>query len=412
MREAYSLHQRLPSDVFGRVASDIASYKGYPVFSRPWFWRRALVFSPIALALSLVGGINVLVQFESWPLAASTFAVSLPAWLCIMLLGPALATAARHAQRPFKTEKRLIVLAIVCGVTVSMLGQYGADRYRAAVIEPRMVDGGLVTERALQVQQEIRRRPWVFIVNTTLQFAIFAALGGGIALRAYFNERRRWLQHEHERELSALRVQRDESERRLMVLQAQVEPHFLFNTLASVRSLIRTDADRAEATLDALVDHLRATLPKLRSALEEPQSTLAQQVEICRSYLAVMQVRMGERLICRVSVPEQLGRLAFPPLLLISLVENAIKHGAEPKRGQCTVAISARTRTEEGRPVLDVMVTDDGVGLRPDVSGGIGLANIRDQLAARFGSLAGLRLEATQEGVTATITVPMEQAVS
>jgi sensor histidine kinase YesM len=233
-------------------------------------------------------------------------------------------------------------------------------------------------------------------------------LGGGPALRTYFSEQRRWRDYEHETELQEVRIQRDEADRRLTVLQAQVEPHFLFNTLASVRSLVRADPSRAEATIDALVDHLRATLPKIRSHSNQ-MSSLAEQVEICRSYLDVMRVRMGDRLRYRVDVPEKLGHARFPPLMLISLVENAIKHGVEPKPGPCTVVILAREAVAGERSFLEVDVIDDGAGLRIGMGDGIGLSNIRAQLATRYGDRAALRLTAKAEGgVTATISLPLE----
>src|SRR5207244_2191274 len=104
-----------------------------------------------------------------------------------------------------------------------------------------------------------------------------------------------------------------------------------FNTLASIRPLIRQDAAKAESALDALSDHLRATIPQMRSGGGRVMSTLGQQLDICASYLAVMQVRMGARLHHELDVSQDLRAQEFPPLILLSLVENAIKHGIEPK---------------------------------------------------------------------------------
>src|SRR6185436_5202353 len=121
-------------------------------------------------------------------------------------------------------------------------------------------------------------------------------------LRVYF----RMVSAQRDREIEQLRQQKSEVDLKLAVLQAQVEPHFLFNTLASVHSLIRKDPGRAEATIEALVDHLRATLPKLRAGVGSPHSTLEAQLEVCRSYLQVMQVRMGDRLRYGIDVPPPL----------------------------------------------------------------------------------------------------------
>jgi sensor histidine kinase YesM len=150
-----------------------------------------------------------------------------------------------------------------------------------------------------------------------------------------------WMNAQRARELARLRQEKNEADLRLTVLQAQVEPHFLFNTLASIHSLIRPDPIRAEATIEALVDHLRATMPKFRAEIGSTHSTLAQQIEVCWSYLAVMKVRMGHRLRYAVDVPECLRSHTFPPLMLISLVENAIKHGIEPSPSGGNIVMSA-----------------------------------------------------------------------
>ena len=188
------------------------------------------------------------------------------------------------------------------------------------------------------------------------------------------------------------------------VMQAQVEPHFLFNTLASVRALVRQDPAQAEATLDALVDFLRATIPKLRED-RGLHATLGQQLDLCSSYLALMQVRMGGRLTYDVRAYEALRAVPFPPSLLITLVENAIKHGIEPRPGPGRIEIDA---VRDG-DALRVQVRDDGAGLQPGLSTGVGLANVREQLAARYGARAAFVLSPAAEGrgVCAEIRVPL-----
>jgi len=233
---------------------------------------------------------------------------------------------------------------------------------------------------------------------------IYGLFGGGLALRAYFSEHRRWDEHHHVRELNALESRVHEADLRLGVLQAQVEPHFLFNTLASVRALVRQDPAQAEATLDALVDFLRATIPKLRDD-RGLHATLGQQLALCSSYLALMQVRMGGRLTYDVRADEVLRAAPFPPSLLITLVENAIKHGIEPRSGPGRIEIDA---VRDG-DTLRVQVRDDGAGLQPGLSTGVGLANVREQLAARYGARAAFVLSPAAEGrgVCAEIRVPL-----
>jgi sensor histidine kinase YesM len=134
-------------------------------------------------------------------------------------------------------------------------------------------------------------------------------------------------------------------------------------------------------------------------------STLGHQLDICASYLALMKLRMGGRLDYAIDVDDTLRMLPYPPLLLITLVENAIKHGIEPKPGHGRVVV--RSRVDSGR--LDVTVIDDGVGLQPGVGGGVGLANVRDQLATRYGDRAALHLRSgSGKGVEAEISLPLE----
>ncbi len=210
--------------------------------------------------------------------------------------------------------------------------------------------------------------------------------------------------------MQLLRREKSEADLRLTVLQAQVEPHFLFNTLASVHSLIGTDPARAEATIEALVDHLRASMPRFRAEVGSMHSTLAQQIDVCASYLAVMKVRMGHRLRYSVDVSESLRKHDFPPLLLISLVENAIKHGIEPSPAGGNIVMSAAVEVHGDIRQLAVSVSDDGVGLRPGPSSGLGLNNIREQLATRFGLNAALTIRGrTVGGVTVTIRVPYQE---
>ena len=204
-----------------------------------------------------------------------------------------------------------------------------------------------------------------------------------------------------------LHLQIANADARLSVLQAQIEPHFLFNTLASLRSLVQAEPQRAIATIDALVAHLRTTLPKMRDTGQQAESTLGQQLEICRSYLEVMSVRMGPRLTYDIVAPSALWRAPFPPLILLSLVENAIKHGIEPCPGPHRLIVSASI---DGDEVLEVTVTDDGPGLREGVGAGVGLANVRAQLALRYGTAASLTLaNSMPHGAIATLRVPMPE---
>ena len=395
--EMYSLAEPLPSDVVTSSAGSLAAYRNYPIFSAPWFWRRTAIFGPIAAGVAILEAGMTGAQLRDWEMGALCAVVAVPIWLAIVISGPAFATVARHQHWSLPAERVAVVVAILLGVCVSLTGQYLANLFSMHVVLPRLhIDVSRPAPQPLSIG-----------ILWFLQTAIFFCLGGGLALRAYFSEQRLWREVRHLRELDALRQQKREADLRLTVLQAQVEPHFLFNALASVHSLIRQNPERAEATVEALVDHLRATLPKLRAGVGATHATLAEQVEVCTSYLAVMQVRRGERLKHTVDIPEELRRHPFPPLMLISLVENAIKHGIEPSRSGGNVVLSAAIETHAGAQQLAISVIDDGGGLRPGAGGGIGLENIRAQLAARFGAQGVLVVRGrTVGGVAATIRVP------
>ncbi|HET7731641.1 MAG TPA: histidine kinase [Usitatibacter sp.] len=195
------------------------------------------------------------------------------------------------------------------------------------------------------------------------------------------------------------RMSQQVTEAKLSALQAQVEPHFLYNTLASVQALTEVDPRRASDMTGHLIQYLRNALPKMRESV----STVGQEVELVRAYLNILQMRMDKRLSFEIDVPPGLMDAPFPPLMLPSLVENAIKHGLEPQREGGHVRISA---AEDGAS-LRMVVADTGRGFSDSPGQGVGLANIRERLEAMYGGEARLTLEANApHGVVATIVVP------
>ena len=185
--------------------------------------------------------------------------------------------------------------------------------------------------------------------------------------------------------------------------RAQVEPHFLFNTLANVQHLVETDPPSASRVLDSLIHYLRAALPQMR----EGATNLGREVDMARAFLEIHRVRMGTRLDFAIEVPDQLKSRPFPPMMLISLVENAIKHGVDPCCDAGEITISAR---EEG-DCLRVSVADTGEGVKPKQGVGVGLTNIRERLKALYGPAAKLVLEENApHGVVASIEVPAAAA--
>jgi signal transduction histidine kinase len=200
------------------------------------------------------------------------------------------------------------------------------------------------------------------------------------------------------------RMQQQIAQAKLSALQAQVEPHFLYNTLANVQALTEVDPGSANKMVGHLIEYLRAALPKMR----ESASTVGQEIDLVRSYLNILQMRMGKRLTFVIDVPEDLRSIAFPPLMLPSLVENAIKHGLEPQREGGTVTIAARA----SGGTLILTVTDTGKGLSDGpaatAGSGVGLDNLRERLAGIYGVRGTFTLEAeAPRGTRATVTVPV-----
>ena len=186
----------------------------------------------------------------------------------------------------------------------------------------------------------------------------------------------------------------------MAALQAQVEPHFLFNTLALIGQLIETDPPEAARVHAHLIDYLRATLPQLRA---RGGGTLGKQAEMARAYLAIMQARMKERLHVKFLVPTFLESAPFPPMMLQSLIENAIKHGLEPKIAGGTITV----RAQVVEATLHVDVCDDGIGINLHAPDGVGLANIRERLQLLYGGAAELVIEAPMTGGScASIRLP------
>ncbi len=212
-----------------------------------------------------------------------------------------------------------------------------------------------------------------------------------------------WFLDHQRRRRQALQLQATEAQ--LLRLQAQIEPHFLFNSLAAVQSLIKPAPDRALEMLEHFTDYLRASL----SALREDSCLLSTELQVARSYLGLMQIRMGERLRFCVDAAPGTEQLRLPPLLLQPLVENAIIHGLEGKDEGGEVLVS--TCLQDGRLLLKVQ--DNGLGiqarqrrLRP--GHGMALQNIRERLAARYGERAELQLKLDEHGCQALLNLPLD----
>ena len=207
-------------------------------------------------------------------------------------------------------------------------------------------------------------------------------------------------------------LKRQVMEARMAAMQAQMEPHFLFNTLAGIEHLIETDPPRAATMQKSLIAFLRATMPTLREANAQAERDLGRELAVVQPYLELMRMRMEERLQFDLQVPQGLRSARFPPMMLQSLVENAIRHGLEPKAEGGSITV--RAEVQDGQ--LIVQVQDSGVGFAPgtpDAPGttgsGIGLSNIRARLQLLYGARASLQTSSPSTGgACVTITVPYQ----
>ncbi|RZT39592.1 sensor histidine kinase [Cupriavidus agavae] len=200
-------------------------------------------------------------------------------------------------------------------------------------------------------------------------------------------------------QVRTLSTQKQLVEAQMRLLQAQIEPHFLFNTLANVVSLIEPAPQKATLMLEHFIAYLRASLAASRAT----QGTVAQEARLLRDYLALLKIRMGDRLHYTVDMDPALDAAPLAPMLLQPVVENAIKHGLEPKieGGRLLVKLERRG------PRMLATIEDDGMGFRPANGSGVGLANLRERLAVLYDGDAHVRIEDRAPGTAVLIEIPL-----
>jgi signal transduction histidine kinase len=424
----------LPAALAGTGHGWINGYRRYAVFSPPWVRARARRVGLLGTALLL------LLLGSSWLSAGPLLPLGGFVQLAITVLlplfiGPWAGSLARQQALARGASDRAEALAVAAALALVVAATSAFNHWAAEPMKQQLAEWTGMVDAEGQ-RKRVTLSVGIFIRNEDapehmargasdtsdasdtsphgtgltpgahLLFALTGAiLAGALALPRLKRERDGLRHLAAQAELARAQQQRREAELRLSVLAAQVEPHFLFNTLAGVRSAITTDPPRAAALVDHLVDYLRAAIPRLR-ADGGADATLAGQVEIVRAYLALMAARMP-RLQVSIDVPDELLALPCPPLMLVSLAENAVKHGAEPKPGVVHIRLVARL-ADDGR--LLVQIEDDGAGFGVSAGGtGIGLANLRGRLEALFGSRAALVLrERPGGGVIASLLLPVD----
>jgi len=233
---------------------------------------------------------------------------------------------------------------------------------------------------------------------------LFIGILFGTMITYFFFSRERISQTEaqlQEEQIKSLTLEKKTLQTHLRLLQAQIEPHFLFNTLSNVLSLLESDPTKGKAMLMDLTRYLRSSLSRTRDKM----TTLGQELDLVRAYLDIHKVRMGERLRYNIEVPEALRSLSFPPMLVQPLVENALKHGLEPRVEGGDIVIKGEDLSDGYR----LVVADTGSGLSEEGIGGIGLANVRERLEALFNGKARLILEENRpSGLKVTMEIPHE----
>ena len=241
----------------------------------------------------------------------------------------------------------------------------------------------------------------LFEKATLFQLLTIGVIFGSI-ITYFFTSREQIAQSQiqiQEEQIRRLTSEKKLAEANLKLLQAQIEPHFLFNTLSNVLSLLDTNPTKGKSMLVDFIQYLRTSLSKIR----EQKATLGQEMEMIQAYLNIYKVRMGDRLHYKIDLPEKLRANSFPPMLIQPLVENAIKHGLEPKIDGGDIRISG----EEKNGILRIEVVDSGGGFKEGKNFGMGLSNIRERLQSLYGNSGRLILEENQpNGLKATIEVP------
>ncbi len=241
----------------------------------------------------------------------------------------------------------------------------------------------------------------LFEKHSLLQI-LFLGVMFGVIITYFFASREQITQSQaqvQEEKIKRLTSEKKTMEANLKLLQAQIEPHFLFNTLSNVLSLLDSNPQKGKSMLVDLIQYLRASLSKIRKA----QATLGQEMEMIAAYLNIFKVRMGGRLNYKIDLPQNLESISFPPMLIQPLVENAIIHGLEPKIDGGEI----RIRGELEDDLLRLEVVDTGSGFEENAEGGLGLSNLRERLQSLYGDKGRLILEQNQpHGLKAIIEVP------
>ncbi len=356
----------------------MAQSQGTTTAELPRHWRWLFLSVPMAFLLAVLAAWAVpdIAFFEAWP------ALNILFFLVGLAIVPLFSANASLARKLI----HIAVLAPIAAVFIAILIGATLDRYYGN-----------------DLRQTFYLRFQATLVAGVSAGLLYAAVTAAIVyLRA---QRLAIANKQLSVEINESDIQRQLTETRLRLLQAQIEPHFLFNTLASAQQLSQRGAPDAARLIGHLVRFLRMSIPSMR----EDRGALKRELEQVAAYLAIMQTRMGSRLTFTVKADEAVEDFAMPPALVITLVENAIKHGVEPAAAGGSVDV--RAVRADGNVVISV--SDTGVGLTSresrEIGGGLGLSNIAQRLHATYGTDAQVKLtQNSPQGCVATLTIPLK----
>jgi len=333
-----------------------------------------------SVALALLFGSVVAVLLN--PVVATPFSALLARVLFLSMLLLLAFTAAGYWQQQRPLPRRLVQLLAVLLVSTLALAVYL-----------------LSTDGDAFFGSDARLVGLAWIAGTATVLGLLLALG------ALYRERDAQARSQQLHfELERQRLQRQAADARLALLRSQIEPHFLFNTLANVQALVETGSPRASAVLGSLIAYLRAAVPRL----QDRQATLVQELELVRAYLELMQLRMPDRLRFAVTADADAIELRFPPMALLTLVENAVRHGIDPS--EAGGHIDVRVRRDGASAARHLSVCDSGVGMADHAAAGTGLDNLRERLQSFFDPPGRLTLSPVMpHGLCAHIVVPPQR---
>lgn len=287
-------------------------------------------------------------------------------------------TFAFHFLQPAKPLSQLILVTL-CVLFGSLLGSFLASR--------------LVNHKFASFEGQIH--PQMILVAIILGFIIsfgFVIYEKYITFKLSANEEK----------LKRISLEKEKLNADLKLLQAQVEPHFLFNTLSNILSLLDHDAVTGKKMLENLTQYLRTSLTQSR----KPVNRLADEIDMIRTYLDIYKIRMGKRLSYEMDIPENTLDIEIPPMILQPLVENAIKHGLEPKIEGGKISIKACCKED----ILMLEITDTGMGIKEKSDTGVGTGNVQKRLSSLYGDRASLNFEdMSPAGLKAIVEIPCER---